>query len=623
MYVTVVPNRGSRPAILLRESYREGGKVKYRTLKNMSDWPAERIELLRGVLRGRRWCRRPRVSRSCGPCRTDTCPRRSARRAGSGSTGCCRAGRSGGEAGAGDDRGAADRAGRQARDGAAATKRRRRPTRSARPSASARSTRRSFTPLSTGWAGLRPAIEKALAKRHLEDGCLVLYDVTSSYLEGPLLRHWRASATAATVGATGRRSSSGCCAPPTAARSPSRCSKAIPPIRARSPAQVAKIKRALRAEARRAGRRPRPDHQRPHRGRTRAGRARLDHRAARAGDPGARRRRRPAAALAVRRARHGRDRIRTTIRASASSSAATRSWRPSARASAANCSPPPSGARSASRPRIRAQSQAAPRQGQDRLRRSAPCSAAARWPSTSDITISDDDPALSRDDTRHRRRGGARRLLCAAQPPCRPRPSMPPPPCARLQEPRLRSNAPSERQRPSTSISARSSIGPARASAPTSSCACSPTTSNGTCVRPSPRCCSTTTTAPPPRLRRASPVAKAKPSRRRQAQGREQAHRRRPCPSTASEPSSQDLATLTRNTVRFGRDHTTELLATPTRYPTPRLRSARSRACTVVSPRPNNRANTTTCANQGQSPFRRRSRRQLNWNGEERRDFFL
>lgn len=52
MYVAIVPNRGSPPAILLRESYRESGKVKTRTLKNLSDWPAERIALLRAVLRG-------------------------------------------------------------------------------------------------------------------------------------------------------------------------------------------------------------------------------------------------------------------------------------------------------------------------------------------------------------------------------------------------------------------------------------------------------------------------------------------------------------------------------------------------------------------------------------------
>ncbi len=52
MYVAVIPNRSSPPAILLRESYSEGGKTKKRTLKNLSDWPAGRIEQLRAVLRG-------------------------------------------------------------------------------------------------------------------------------------------------------------------------------------------------------------------------------------------------------------------------------------------------------------------------------------------------------------------------------------------------------------------------------------------------------------------------------------------------------------------------------------------------------------------------------------------
>src|SRR5690348_6693693 len=52
MYVAVVPNRGSPPAILLRESYREAGKTKNRTLANLSGWPAERIAQLRAVLRG-------------------------------------------------------------------------------------------------------------------------------------------------------------------------------------------------------------------------------------------------------------------------------------------------------------------------------------------------------------------------------------------------------------------------------------------------------------------------------------------------------------------------------------------------------------------------------------------
>lgn len=52
MYVARVPNRNSPPAILLRESFRENGKVRNRTLANLSDWPAEKIEALRQVLKG-------------------------------------------------------------------------------------------------------------------------------------------------------------------------------------------------------------------------------------------------------------------------------------------------------------------------------------------------------------------------------------------------------------------------------------------------------------------------------------------------------------------------------------------------------------------------------------------
>jgi Transposase DDE domain len=52
MYVTRVPNRGSPPAILLRESYRDGAKVRTRTLANLSRWPEAKIEALRLVLKG-------------------------------------------------------------------------------------------------------------------------------------------------------------------------------------------------------------------------------------------------------------------------------------------------------------------------------------------------------------------------------------------------------------------------------------------------------------------------------------------------------------------------------------------------------------------------------------------
>lgn len=52
MYVATVPNRGSPPAVLLRESYREGGKVKNRTLANLSHWPEHKVEALRLALKG-------------------------------------------------------------------------------------------------------------------------------------------------------------------------------------------------------------------------------------------------------------------------------------------------------------------------------------------------------------------------------------------------------------------------------------------------------------------------------------------------------------------------------------------------------------------------------------------
>ena len=52
MYVVKVPNRGSPPAILLRESYREAGKVKNRTLANLSAWPEAKVDALARVLKG-------------------------------------------------------------------------------------------------------------------------------------------------------------------------------------------------------------------------------------------------------------------------------------------------------------------------------------------------------------------------------------------------------------------------------------------------------------------------------------------------------------------------------------------------------------------------------------------
>ena len=52
MFIQVIPNRGSPPAILLRESYREGGKVKKRTLCNLTRWPPSLLEGFKALLKG-------------------------------------------------------------------------------------------------------------------------------------------------------------------------------------------------------------------------------------------------------------------------------------------------------------------------------------------------------------------------------------------------------------------------------------------------------------------------------------------------------------------------------------------------------------------------------------------
>lgn len=52
IYVAVISNRNSSPAVLLREFFREGGRVRNRTLANLSPWPPQKVEALRQVLKG-------------------------------------------------------------------------------------------------------------------------------------------------------------------------------------------------------------------------------------------------------------------------------------------------------------------------------------------------------------------------------------------------------------------------------------------------------------------------------------------------------------------------------------------------------------------------------------------
>lgn len=52
MYIATIPNRSSPPAVLLRESVRDGKNVKTRTLANLTSWPSERVLALKRCLKG-------------------------------------------------------------------------------------------------------------------------------------------------------------------------------------------------------------------------------------------------------------------------------------------------------------------------------------------------------------------------------------------------------------------------------------------------------------------------------------------------------------------------------------------------------------------------------------------
>ena len=112
--------------------------------------------------------------------------------------------------------------------------RRRRPTRWATCSTSARSTRTNSTPRSTGSG--RP---NRRSRRRSPGGICRTARWCSTTSPRPIWRgvvaNWPSTATAATADRTSRRSSSACCAPPMAARSRSRCSRATPPTRRRWP----------------------------------------------------------------------------------------------------------------------------------------------------------------------------------------------------------------------------------------------------------------------------------------------------------------------------------------------------------------------------------------------------
>src|SRR3982074_3007080 len=167
MYVTSVPNRGSPPAVLLRESYREQGKVKTRTLANLSHWPEHKVATLKRALKGLPpaidLCEAFEITRSLPH----------------------------GHVAAG--LGTARRLGVEELIDAAPSRNRDLVTAMlvaqvigpGSKLATARGLRTQTATSSLGWALARKdAIESGLAARHLVDGTLVLYDVSSAAFEG-------------------------------------------------------------------------------------------------------------------------------------------------------------------------------------------------------------------------------------------------------------------------------------------------------------------------------------------------------------------------------------------------------------------------------------------------------
>src|SRR5271163_4729926 len=74
MHIDRIPNRNSPPAYLLREGYREDGKVKKRTLANITHWPAGKIEALRRLLRDEYAPHEPRADLKLNRCTDDGLP---------------------------------------------------------------------------------------------------------------------------------------------------------------------------------------------------------------------------------------------------------------------------------------------------------------------------------------------------------------------------------------------------------------------------------------------------------------------------------------------------------------------------------------------------------------------
>ena len=405
----------------------------------------------------------------------------------------------------------------------------------------------------TGSPSVRTAIEQRLARRHLADGALVLYDLSSSWVEGSTAR-WRPVATPVTEERTGRDRVRLDDRRRRAGRSPSRCSPVTPPthrvhLRRRRRARPVPPALPLGGDGRRPGdRSPRHASKRSAPWVGWAGSPRPRAPAIRALAEGGV----PETVTVRRRPTWPRSPITPTIPVSVSSPVATRpSPRPAA-TSETSCWPPPRRCSSRSPLSVTPAVSSAPTRSRSVGKVDQPSQMASTSASTS--------PTLALGYTRNdvtsrpkrRRTDLHRAYLPRRWPPRRRR-------ChRRLQRMRKSSRPTSEASKRSTWTSARSATGPPNASASTCSSACSPPTSR---LAPTPSMGPDLLTddhpqhAPTP-----SPQPDVPPEPRPKAYANAPTMTN---PPTASPPSSTKLATLTRNQLR-ARDATVEVLATPT-----------------------------------------------------------
>jgi len=244
MYVEKVPNRNSPPAILLRESYREGKRVLKRTLANLTDWPVHLVEGLRTLLQGGtaikdfeesfdivRSLPHGHVAAVLGTLRKLglerlIAPKRSPERDRVVAVIIARLlyprSKLGTARGLGEE--------------SAAT--------SLGEALEVESAQAEDLYAAMDWLQARQGeIERKLAEQHLHDGALVLYDVSSTYFEGAVhLPAWAIPVTGSEINC---RSSLVFYAIAKAVPSPWRSSRAIPPIRRRSVPKSRSCARAL------------------------------------------------------------------------------------------------------------------------------------------------------------------------------------------------------------------------------------------------------------------------------------------------------------------------------------------------------------------------------------------